>query len=86
MQEMPQVGGFGCLELVLYGIRVLAEQHFDQDSTNESKTSIFLDLIVLYCRDKCPNGAAYWLYVAGICLLVSNCKFVKLILEMSSSQ
>merc|ERR1711997_119648 len=23
-------------------------------------------------RDPCPNGAAYWLYVAGICLLVSN--------------
>merc|ERR1712061_931274 len=22
--------------------------------------------------DPCPNGAAYWLYVAGICLLVSN--------------
>merc|ERR1712024_188331 len=23
-------------------------------------------------QDPCPNGAAYWLYVAGICLLVSN--------------
>merc|ERR1711910_206748 len=23
-------------------------------------------------KTPCPNGAAYWLYVAGICLLVSN--------------
>jgi len=23
-------------------------------------------------KNPCPNGAAYWLYVAGICLLVSN--------------
>jgi len=23
-------------------------------------------------QDPCPNGTAYWLYVAGICLLVSN--------------
>ena len=41
--KKPLVGGFGCDELVLYGIRVLAEQHYDQDSTNQSKTSIFLD-------------------------------------------
>ena len=33
-------------------------------------------------RDPCPNGAAYWLYVAGICLLVSNCKFIKLTLNI----
>ena len=25
-------------------------------------------------RTPCPNGAAYWLYAAGICLLVSYCK------------
>ena len=25
-------------------------------------------------RTPCPNGAAYWLYAAGICLLVSNGK------------
>ena len=25
-------------------------------------------------RIPCHNGAAYWLFVAGICLLVSNCK------------
>ena len=42
-QEMPLVGGFGCLELVLYGIRDLVEQHYDQDPTNQSKPSIFLD-------------------------------------------
>ena len=34
------VGGFGCDELVLYGIRELAEQHL---STNESRASTFLD-------------------------------------------
>ena len=28
-KEMPLVGGFGCLELVLYGIRGLAEQHYE---------------------------------------------------------
>ena len=27
MSEMPLVGGFECLELVLYGIRVVAEQN-----------------------------------------------------------
>ena len=26
---MPLVGGFGCLELVLYGIRELASQHYE---------------------------------------------------------
>ena len=26
---MPLVGGFGCLELVLYGIRELAWQHYE---------------------------------------------------------
>ena len=31
----PLVEGFRGLKLVLYGIRVLAEQHYDQDSTNE---------------------------------------------------
>ena len=36
--KKPLVGGFGCDELVLYGIRVLAEQHYAQDSTNESKS------------------------------------------------
>ena len=40
IQEMPLVGGFGCLELVLYGIRELAEQHYVHSkiwsSTNES--------------------------------------------------
>ena len=25
---MPLVGGFGCLELVLYGIRELTEHHY----------------------------------------------------------
>ena len=33
-------GGFGCDELVLYGIRELAKQHL---STNESRASTFLD-------------------------------------------
>ena len=46
-QEMPQVWGISslieCPKLVLCGIRVLAEQHYGQDSTNESKTWIFLD-------------------------------------------
>ena len=28
---MPPVRGFGCLELVLYGIRVLAEQHYESN-------------------------------------------------------
>ena len=31
------VGGFGCLELVLYGIRV---EHYEQDPTNHSKSSL----------------------------------------------
>jgi len=31
-----------------------------------------VQFIIFICRDPCPNGAAYWLYVAGICLLVSN--------------
>ena len=39
----PLVGGFGCLELVLYGIRVLSQQHYDQDPTNQSKTSLELE-------------------------------------------
>ena len=26
---MPLVGGFGCLELVLYGIRELAKHHYE---------------------------------------------------------
>jgi len=34
---------FGCLELIRHGIRVLAEQHSDKDSTNERKPWIFLD-------------------------------------------
>ena len=43
---MPLVGGFGCLEFVLYGIGALAEQHYEPSrpmrakhrwlSTNES--------------------------------------------------
>ena len=32
-QEMPLVGSFGCLELVLYGIRELVQQHFENIST-----------------------------------------------------
>ena len=28
--QKPLVGGFGCLELVLYGIRVLASQQYEQ--------------------------------------------------------
>ena len=28
-QEMPLVGGFGCLELVLYDMRELAQQHYE---------------------------------------------------------
>ena len=40
---MLVVGGFGYLELVLYGIRVLAEKHYDQDPTNQSKSLIVLD-------------------------------------------
>ena len=35
--------GFECFELVLHGIRVLAEQHYDQNPTNESKASLDLD-------------------------------------------
>ena len=42
-QEMLLVGGFGCLELGLYGIRVLAEEHYDQDPTNESKAPLSQD-------------------------------------------
>ena len=30
-QEMPLIGGFGCLELVLYGIRVLAKQFLESN-------------------------------------------------------
>ena len=41
--EATLKGGFGCLELVLYGIRVLAEQHYEQDPTNQSKSSLELD-------------------------------------------
>ena len=37
------IGGFRCLELVLYGLRVLVEQHYDQDPTNQSKTLLALD-------------------------------------------
>ena len=37
-QEMPQVGGFVGFELVLYGIRVMAEQYHEQDSTNYRNT------------------------------------------------
>ena len=31
-QEMLLVGGFGCLELVLYGIRLLAKQFLESNS------------------------------------------------------
>ena len=40
---MPLVGGFECLELVLYGIRGLTEQHYEQAPTNQSKTLLALD-------------------------------------------
>ena len=40
---MFQSPDFGCLELVLYGIREQTEQHYDQDPTNQSKTSSDLD-------------------------------------------
>ena len=43
MQELPLAQDFGCLELVLDGVRVLAEQHLLILSTNESKTSLVLD-------------------------------------------
>ena len=38
--KRPLVGGFGCDELVLYGIRLLARAKF---STNESRASLSLD-------------------------------------------
>ena len=39
---------------------------------------------ILYSRDDdlCPNGAAYWLFVAGICLIVSNGQFEKITLNI----
>ena len=64
---MHLLGGFGCLELVLYGIRGLAEQHYD--STNGSKTSIFLDqcerrtimaLTLLPCKAVPVHQAVYF--------------------------
>ena len=33
-------------------------------------------------HDLCPNGAADWLFVAGICLLVTNGQFEKLTLNV----
>ena len=37
-----QVGGFRCLELVLYGIGGLGEQHYEQDPANQSKAWLAL--------------------------------------------
>ena len=34
-QEMPLVGGFGCLELLLYGIRVLTGQFLESTMSEE---------------------------------------------------
>ena len=43
MQELPLAQDFGCLELVLDGVRVLAEQHLLILLTNERKTLLVLD-------------------------------------------
>ena len=37
LDPKPLVGGFGCLELVLYGIRVLAEQHYEPSRPMRAK-------------------------------------------------
>ena len=37
----PLVGGFGCLELVLYGIRELAYQHYEPLILLQSEINIF---------------------------------------------
>ena len=50
IQEMPLVGGFGCLELVLYGIRELAEQHYDLNQPEHSVWIIWTNDILLTWR------------------------------------
>ena len=37
----PLVGGFGCLELVLYGIRELAQQHYEPLILLQSEKNVY---------------------------------------------
>ena len=55
---MPLVGGFGCLELVLYGIRELAWQHYEPVILLQSEIYIFSHLArnPFYC-----DCSAAWL-------------------------
>ena len=50
IQEMPLVGGFVCLELCLYGIKELAEQHFDLNQSEHSVWIIWTNDILLTWR------------------------------------
>merc|ERR1712183_488314 len=59
--------GFSLMNLVLGIVMVaIGYQNLPADMTGTPAAGENAE------QDPCPNGAAYWLYVAGICLLVSN--------------
>ena len=58
---MSLVGGFGCLELVLYGIRVLAEQHYEP----------FRPMRAKHCWPSTNKTGEHWPVLPG-CLVVGE--------------
>jgi len=63
--------GYSIIQLILGAVMVAigyqnlpVEYRFSEEAIQE--------LSVEEKRDPCPNGAAYWLYIAGILLLVAN--------------
>merc|ERR1712154_436 len=61
--------------MINIGAQNLPNQHLGAEDVvpqNQSVSEPIAELTQAIARDPCPNGAAYWLYAAGICLLVSS--------------
>ena len=84
---MPLVGGFGCLELVLYGIRELAQQHYEPLISLQSEIYIAIlqyMSVIFYHDDQQKKLAEDSLKVKSVQFRISN--FFHLEINFQSAQ